>query len=326
MKTRTIIAAMFVTLVPIPTCGSQAGSQQVISSDDHIYYYGDANYDKEDEEPTVERTLNLKDFKAIQNNFFAEVQYTPSSQYSVKVTGSQKVLDATVFCVKDGVLCIDVTPEYKSQNTNIHKGVCLYVSSPNLERISNSCSLAIHANQWKLKELDVENSSALSFKVNDLDCQSLNISNSGAFSYEQGHVKAANVYISNSGASAIDLTFSVKNTFDLANSGACKLLGSVKAGVFSESCSGSVKDEANIIAEKLDLDISGAGTINSTFKGKTAFIKGSGLCKINMTVDCEKLSIEADGLSEIKVKGTADDATFKNNGMTKVDASELNKF
>ena len=329
MKTKTIIVAMFAALLPFSAWGGQTGIQQVTLDDVHVYNYGntnDGNADDEDDGPIVERTLNLKDFKAIRNNFSAEVQYTPNSQYSVKVAGSPKALDATEFSVKDGTLYIDVSQKFKGRTTNLHKGVILYVSSPNLESISNTCALTIKADQWKLKELNVENSSALTFKVNNLDCQSLDISNSGAFSYKEGSVKADNVSISNSGSCKIDLTFSVKNAFDLSNSGACKLGGNVTAKSFSESCIGAIKDEAHIMAESLVLDINGAGNVNSTFKGKTASITGNGASKINITVDCEKLAIDSNGLSRITVRGTADDAKIENNGIVKVDASELNKF
>lgn len=323
MKTRTIIAAMFTALLPITTCGAQTVIQL---GDNTMYNYGDVTYDYEDDGPTIERNLDLKNFKAIENSYSAKICYTHGCQYSVKVAGSQKAIDVMDFRVEDGTLYISINKKFKGKRLNIHRGVTLYISSPELESVSNRGSLSLEGDSWKLNKLSVSNRGSLNININALDCQSLNIDNYGSFQYATGgKVKADNVSISNNGSSSINLAFSVKDAFGFSNRGSSKLEGKVKASSYSESCYGSATDNMDIESDKMDLDVKGSANINSTFKGKTASISGYGAGTINMKVDCDKISAEASGVTKITLKGTATDTSFYSRSQAKIDASGLTK-
>lgn len=96
MKAKTMIIAMFAALLPVTTCGAQTVIQL---GDNTVYNYGDATYDYEDDGPTIERNLGLKNFKG--------------------------------------------------KRLNIHRGVTLYISSPELESVSNRGSLSMEGDSWK---------------------------------------------------------------------------------------------------------------------------------------------------------------------------------
>lgn len=323
MKTRTIIAAMFAALLPITTCGAQTVIQL---GDNTMYNYGDATYDYEDDGPTIERNLDLKNFKAIENSYSAKICYTHGNQYGVKVVGSQKAIDVMDFRVENGTLYISINKSFKGKSLNIQRGVTLYISSPELESVSNRGSLSLEGDSWKLNKLSVSNRGSLNIRINALDCQSLNIDNAGSFQYATGgKVKADNVSISNRGSSDINLSFTVKDAFEISNRGSSNLEGKVKASSYSESCLGSTNDKMDIVSEKMDLDVKGSADINSTFKGKTASISGYGAGTINMTVDCDKISVDAAGITQVTVKGTAGDTSFYSRSQAKIDASGLTK-
>ena len=312
--------------LPIDAC---VGQNIILhgDADDEVYNYGDlASYGDEDEGPIVERKLDLKDFKAVQNNYSATICYTQSRQYGVKMVGSQKAIDMMDFTVKDGTLSINVKKQFKRKNLNILRGIKLYISSPDLKSISNRGSLTIEGEHCKLGDLSIDNIGALTLKVGNLECQDLQLENRGSLRYVNGEVKASGVKISNLGAITLDLSFDVKETFNLSNRGSSKLDGKVRAKSYAELCQGASTDNLDIASDTLQLDIQGSGKINSSYKGKAATINGGGASNILMNVDCDKLSIESKGASKIKVTGTADDTFIENHGVAKVDVSGLNKF
>lgn len=279
-----------------------------------------------DDGPNVERRLDLKGFKAIENYYSAKIHYTHGSHYSVKISGSQKGIDMMDISVKDGTLFINIKKQYREKSLNIKKGITLYITSPEINSISNRGSLTLIGNQWKMNDLNISSAGALTMQISTLNCQTLCIENRGSLRYTDGEVHASQVNLSNIGATTLNLSFSVKNTFQVANRGSLKFEGKVDAKSYIESCKGATNDNIKINAETLELNINGSGKINSIFKGKTATITGGGASNIHMTVDCDKLSITSNGSSKITVKGTADDTTVESRGITQVDATGLNKF
>lgn len=330
MKKGTFLKALFATFamcLPIYMCVGQTVIQQGDAYVDNVYTYGDAScHDYDDNGPIVERSLDLKGFNAIQNSFSAKICYTPSRQYSVKALGSQKGIDMLDFTVKDGILYINIKKKLKGKRVRIHRGVTLYITSPELNSISNRGSLTLQGKHWKQDKLSIDNAGALTINVGVMECQALNIENRGSLSFTNGDVNATHVNLSNRGASTLDLSLSVKDIFELSNRGSCKFSGKVKAKTFIETCQGASTDNLDIAAETMELNIQGSGKINSTFKGNSATINGGGASNILLTVYCEKLSIESKGASKITVKGTADDTHLENHGVAKVDVSGLNQF
>lgn len=330
MKKETFLKLLFATFamcLPVYSCVGQTIIQQGDGDDDHVYSYRNTGtYDYDDNGPIVEHSLNLKDFKAIQNSFTAKICYTPSRQYQVKVSGSQKGIDMMDFTVKDGTLYITAKKRVQGKALRILKGVTVYISSPELNSISNRGSLTLQGKDWKQGNLSIDNAGSLALHVSTMECQTLYIENRGSLSFKNCDVNATNVNVSNRGAITLDLSLSVKDVFELSNRGSCKLNGKVKAKSFIETCQGASTDNLDIVAENMELYIQGSGKITSTFKGNTATIHGGGASNILMTVDCDKLSIESKGASKVTVKGTADDTHFENRGVAKVDVSGLNKF
>lgn len=314
MKKATSLKALLVALamcLPIYTCVGQTIA---------------ATYDYDDNGPIVERNLELKGFKAIQNNFSAKICYTPSNKYSVKVSGSEKAIDMMNFSVNNGTLCISIKGQYKRKNVKIQKGITLYISAPELNSVTNRGSLTLQGEHWKLNDLNIDNAGVIKLSILSMKCNQLNIENRGSLNYVNGEVEANSVNLSSRGATTLKLNFSVKETFQLENRGSCKFEGKVKANSYIESCSGATNDQLEIASDNLELNVSGAGKINSTFKGKKVNIHGSGACNVHMNVDCDRLSVESSGCANITVKGTADNTKIESHGVAKVDASQLNKF
>lgn len=326
MKKTTSLKVLFATLamcLPIYTSMGHTIIHQGGDCDD-VYDLSDA--DNADNGSIVERNLDLKVFKAIQNNYSAKICYTPSSKYSVKVSGSEKAIDIMDFSVNNGTLCINIKGQYKRKNIKIQKGITLYISAPELKSVTNRGSLTLQGEHWKLNDLSIDNAGAIKLSILSIKCNQLNIENRGSLNYVNGEVEANSVNLSSRGATTFKLNFSVKETFQLVNRGSCKFEGKVKANSYIESCSGATNDQIEIASENLELNVSGAGKINSTFKGKTVNIHGSGACNVHMNVDCDKLSVESSGCANITVKGTADNTKIESHGVAKVDASQLNKF
>lgn len=329
MKKRTILMGLLATValwLPTCVCEGQNIIQQGDVLGDDVYTYGDASYIDEDDGTVVERTVNLKNFHAIQNNYSAKVCFTQSQRYEVKVRGTQKGVDMLDFSVKDGILNINVKKQYKKKYINIMKEVTLYISSPYMSSISNRGSLTLQGKTWKLDDLSIDNIGALTLDISTLNCKKLNITNRGSLRYVNGDVKATQANVTNSGAITLDLSVNAKEAFELSNRGSCKFDGKVSTKSYTESCQGASTDHLDIAADSLELNILGSSKINSTFKGKTATIHGGGASNILMDVDCDKLFIESRGSSKITVKGTADDTYFENHGVTNVDVTGLNKF
>lgn len=329
MNKRTSMKALLVAMtmcLPIYTSVGQTIIQQGGDSYDDVYNLGDTRYAYDDYGPVVERKLDLKGFKAVQNNFSAKICYTPSSKCSVKVSGSEKAIDMMDFSVVDGTLCINIKGQYKRKNIKVQKGITLYISAPELNSITNRGSLTLQGEHWRLNNLAIDNAGAITLNIKSMECKNLNIENRGSLNYENGTVKANSVNLSSRGATTLKLSFDVKETFQLVNRGSCKFEGKVKANSYVETCSGATNDQLDIASENLQLNVSGAGKVNSTFKGKTVNIHGSGACNVHMNVDCDKLSVKSSGCANITITGAADNTKIESHGVAKVDASHLNKF
>lgn len=317
MKTKIIIAAMLVSLLPLAACGSHKTDLAENESTTSTIQTTNENI--------IKRNLQLPHFHTVCNDFAVKVYYTQGSKFQVTFEGNQQLFDACKFYVKDNVLHVEHKKGYRHRDVS-NQQITLRITAPTIKALTNDGAMEVYADNWKASDLKVKNDGAMRLNISIIDGESVNIDNDGALKFIEGKVKATNVSIKNDGASTISIPFEVRNLFAINNDGSSKLRSSIKAKTYTEKCDGSATDSIQVTAEDISVYIDGAGKVNGDFKGKNVTIHGDGSSEINLAVNCENLQINSDGSSNIKVKGTADNTSFKNEGVTRVDVSELNKF
>lgn len=315
MKTRTLIAAMLVTLLPLTACGSHKTD---LAEEETVTQ-------ATNEKNMIKRDLQLPRFHAISNDFSVKIYYTQGNKFQITYEGTQKLYEASRFYVKDNVLHIKLKKGEKQQDYS-NQEIVLRITAPSIETIANDGCMSVYADNWKASDLMVKNDGAMRLHLSIIDGKSITIKNDGSLTFKEGKIKATDVSIKNDGSSTIFVPFEVKNQFSLHNDGASNLRSRIKAKTYTETCDGAATDSIQVAAEDMSVSIDGAGKVKGEFKGKNVAIHGDGSSKINLTVNCENLQINSDGCSNIKVRGTADHTTFKNEGVTKVDTSDLNRF
>lgn len=312
MRKTFIIWVMMAAMLPLTACGSHK------KIDNESYTQSD-NY--------VKRNLDLKDFHGISNNLGVDIHYTQDSRYQVTAETTAENWDKYNISVEDGMLKIDRNKKYANQRSMNFKGsIILHITAPRLELLANNGSMIFHADHWKAGNLKFRNNGSMSITGYIDQANDVSISNNGSIGYKEGSIKANNLSISNNGSSTITVPLDVKGDIHISNNGSHKLISTIKAATYSESCNGSSTDQVDIVANDLKQSINGSGKLDIHFKGKNADIYGSGSVKIDMQLDCEKLTVKQNGTAKIKVAGTANNTSIKNEGVVKVDVSELNKF
>lgn len=307
-----MIWAMMAAMLPLTACGShkEINNESYTQSDNYIKH-----------------NLDLKDFHGISNNLGVDIHYTQGSRYQVTAETTAENWNKCDISVENGILKVDRSKKYpRHKSMNFNGSIVLHITAPRLELLSNNGSMRFHADHWKTEDIKFQNNGSMTIAGNIDQADDVTISNNGSVSYKEGGIEANNLSIRNNGSCTITIPLDVKGDLSISNNGSNKLISTIKAITYHESCNGSSNTQADIQADDLRQNINGSGKLDVKFKGKNADIYGSGSVNINMQLDCEKLMVKSSGSAKIKVAGTADNTTIKNEGVIKVDVSELNKF
>jgi hypothetical protein len=224
--------------------------------------------------PVVEKTFYYKNFSNVEISSAIEYEIYQASDYSVKVSTHENLMDLLDIHQSGKTLIIRLKPGYY-----IHSDIRVTVNLPDINKLEVS-----GASQGSLKgfksdkdfELVVSGASRCDI---DLESGDTEIEVSGA-SKISGNIKASDMHFTASGASRCDFEGVAQNA-DITISGASHLeWGSFRLKNVNIIVSGASK--ANIFTDgELSLDISGASTLSYAGKPTLNKINVTGASKIN---------------------------------------------
>ena len=165
------------------------------------------------------KTLNLKDFNAIDNASVITVVYTEGSKYSVRVEERGEVPSAIT---KEGK-----TLKVKRAGNDSEKKTAtyLYITAPEIASINNTGVMKFEAAAMKSSDFSLQNKGVFTFKAKGIDCTTLTLDNAGVLNSETGikagkmeltnngvmkgssNVKGGDLTLSNNGVGNLDITF-----------------------------------------------------------------------------------------------------------------------
>lgn len=317
------IVALTVLGTLCPSCSSK--NQPESSNETTTVTNSDISITTDDEwtsAKTTTKTLDLPSFHAVSNNFSVDITYTQGSKQKVVAEIPDEIRDKVIITVKNGTLNVKTKKGCHIKNSRIK----LRLTAPTISSLYNNGAMTFRATTWSGSPVSIDNNGAFTLQGTISNKQDVKIVNNGSFNYKDGTLKCGNLHISNNGASTVSVPITASGDVKLSNNGSSKIISTIKAKSYEESCNGASKSELDIKAETLKLDIDGAGKGTIHFVGKEATIHGDGSSKLDLDVDCSKLYVTSDGVAKITVKGTADETKFQNDGVTKVDASGLNNL
>ncbi len=322
MKKTMMTWAMLAILLPLTACGSNKNlthETMGLKEANNMEYSKTAS--------NIKRNLDVKDFHGISNSLGVEIYYTQGSRYQVTAETTAENWNKCDIQVENGILKVTRNKKYpRYQSMNINGNILLHITAPNLDLLSNNGAMKFHADHWKAGNIKFQNNGALTLSGSIDQAASIILTNNGAVNYQEGSIQGTNFSVSNNGASTLTIPIQLSGDLHISNNGSHKLISSIKAASYTETCNGASNDQVDIQADELKQSINGTGKLDIHFKGKNADIAGSGSVHIDMQLDCDKLTVRSSGSAKIKIAGTADDTTIKNDGIIKVDVSELNKF
>jgi hypothetical protein len=187
----------------------------------------------------ITETRTTGTYSSIGLSMSATVYYTQGTDYSLKISGQENVLNEIITQVEGNQLVIKVK---HGVYLGKHDPITVYITSPNVSGLEVSGSGDIFSeNTWTAGDvsLDISGSGNINIAAIDAGHISANISGSGA-------IKAAS-----GTAGREDLTISGSGTIDLR---------SVEAGTVYSTTSGS-GDTFVFAKDLLDVTISGSGNI-----------------------------------------------------------------
>lgn len=267
-KTLYILAIVIVTLATISSC-------RIETAKDYV------------EQKT--RVVNVQPFNAIFNNTYADVHFTPSDKYEVKITGSEKLISRISVKVSNGSLIIsgDDKDEVDYIYSGKHAGIAeVWVKAPTLEAINSVGSGDFTAEgAITTQKLSVSSAGAGDIILNGINCKdSLDITTLGAGDVSLGkQAKALIADFNTSGSgnlSAGDITSQEVTVMSLGS------------GDFSSNISD---------AAKINVSSGGSGDIELNVK------------------NCGDISGNSNGSGDISVRGSAKSCNIDSNGSGDVD-------
>ena len=322
MKLNLILMSAFAALLPLAACNGTSKAEN-----DEVRTGTTVLSTNPDWEVAGTKTLKLRNFDGIKNEYNLEVDYTPGKTYKVVAKYDQRALTDAEIKVEDGKL---VVRSKKRNFSGTHKAghVRLAITAPWISTISNSGAFKLNSNRMDMggKNFSFDNNGVGKLDVKTISCSSFDVSNSGEFKHF-GSVRAAqNAKVGNAGVYKSEGDYDVKGSFDMMNSGSSKMKGRISADNVSFDVSGVDKDKVDVKAERLDIKSSGVAKMDVTFKGGDANVECDGVGYVNLDMDCRSFKGSADGVAKLKLTGTADKTDIDGDGVSKIDASGLNKY
>lgn len=130
-------------------------------------------------EDKVSETRSVSAFHSIEVESVAEVYFTQSDTYSLRVEGEKKWVNQTKCTVKDGVLLITWAEKGKKTTKNVN-GLSIYISAPDLQKVifegvgSFNCKSSL-----SLKDVKFDIQGVGSLNVADLHARNVKITLEG---------------------------------------------------------------------------------------------------------------------------------------------------
>jgi len=212
-------------------------------------------FEKAEEEntPEVTKTLDLKDYNAIDANGNVEITFVQDSTYKVVATATEKSFEKNAIYVNDSTLIIGKAEEEKNAkiiaNLAKRRTIKLEVHAPSLKDVDVSGEALFNTDSINADKLRFDFSGASEMNAKCLDTQNLTIKSSGASKITVNVKEALETNLDFSGAANINADFDNCGSVDIDASGAVdgKLTGTVKQ--YNKSVAGA----ASINTDKLTI-------------------------------------------------------------------------
>jgi len=234
--------------------------------------------------------LSEKPFKAIDVDVIADVYYTQNdgNECSVKMDYSaikdqefvKKLKDKLKVVYRDGEVKIGLNGRLNvpSSYNNDNKRLKIYITSPDLVKITREGVGSFHAKTINSDRLEIDNEGVGAVKIGKILANKLEITNEGVGSVNIEDVAGDDMSIDNEG------------------------VGSVK---ISKIEMGSLK-----------LDNEGVGSVNlDMFKGGNLIIKNEGVGSVKAKVDCQSVNATSEGVGGVNLSGVTRQYNKKKGGI-----------
>lgn len=201
------------------------------------------------------KTLNLKDFNAIDNASVITVVYTEGSSYSVRVEERGEVPSAIT---KEGkTLKVKRAGNDSEKKTDTY----LYITAPEIASINNTGVMKLEAAAMKSSDFSLQNKGVFTLTAKDMACTAFNLDNAGVLNSET-EIKADKV--------------------ELTNNGVMKGSSNVKGGDLTLSNNGVGNLDITFKGNDMKLTCGGTGSINADVDCKSVEASNNGPCGITI--------------------------------------------
>lgn len=240
------------------------------------------------------KIVNVQPFNAIVNNTYADVHFTPSDKYEVKITGSEKLVKRISVKVSNGNLIISGKGEDEVNYiySGKHAGIAeVWVKAPTLNAISETGSGDIY----------IEGT---------ITTSKLSVTAAGSGDITTGGINCSDsLQITTLGAGDISLNKPVK----------AKATGIYASGAGDFSI-------GNLTSQKVEIQSLGSGDVSARISQAAEItVNNSGSGDIDLDVDkCGIISGGIIGSGDVSVRGTAKSCDISSSGSGDV-IQEINK-
>ncbi len=258
-KQHIILTAMAATTLILPSC--------------RVKMYDD----NDDNGVKICKTLDLKDFNAIEIYGYNEVEYRQDSVYRVELIGTEKTLERALISVEDNTLLIK-----QKKNADIWGS----------------------GNRWTIKFSD----SGYTVRVSAPDLQFVKINGAGDFEAKTPiRTESFRAVVSGSGDIELGQVTARHICLDIAGSGSI-VAAELNADKAKMTISGSGDINTDLVAcKECSASIAGSGEIETAVKGCDTFcaeIAGSGEIEADLDA-CGSIEASTAGSGEITLMGSA---------------------
>lgn len=202
------------------------------------------------------KTLNLKDFNAIDNTSVLTVVFTNGKQYSVKVEERGDV--PSVITKEGGTLVVKNSGNDSGKKTNTY----LYITAPGLASVDNKGVMTFETDAMKSKDFSLQNKGVFTFKAKGIDCTTLTLDNAGVLNSETG-IKAGKM--------------------ELTNNGVIKGSSDVNGGDLTLKSNGVGNLDVTFKGNDMAINCGGTGSINLDVDCKSVEASSSSPCSITIS-------------------------------------------
>lgn len=201
------------------------------------------------------KTLNLKDFNAIDNASVITVVYTEGSSYSVRVEERGEV--PSIITKEGRTLNVKRAEGDSEKKTDTY----LYITAPGLASVDNKGVMTFETDAMKSKDFSLQNKGVFTFEAKGIDCTTLTLDNAGVLNSETG-IKAGKM--------------------ELTNNGVIKGSSYVNGGDLTLSNNGVGNLDITFKGNDMKLTCGGTGSINADVDCKSVEASNNGPCGITI--------------------------------------------